>query len=56
MVGGLGIVFILLRDIGGGGSDNGNFPLLYTLNISLHRGVGGSKKAKIPLRNIKMVP
>ena len=35
---------------------NGNFPLLYVLKMSLCRGVGGSKKAKTPLRNIKMVP
>ena len=40
----------------GGGSENDNFPLLYVLKMSLRRGVGGSKKAKTPLRNIKMVP
>ena len=40
----------------GGGSENGDFPILYVLKMSLRRGVGGSKKAKTPLRNIKMVP
>ena len=38
------------------GPENGNFPLLYVLKMSLRRGVGGSKKAQTPLRNIKMVP
>ena len=28
----------------GGGPENGNFPLLYVVKISLCRGVGGSKK------------
>ena len=27
------------------GSENGNFPLLYVLKMSLRRGVSGSKKA-----------
>ena len=39
-----------------GGSENGNFPLPYELKISLRSGVGGSKRAKTPLRNIKMDP
>ena len=40
-----------------GGSENGNFPLLYVLKMSLcTKGVGGLKTAKTPLRNIKMVP
>ena len=30
-------------------------PFLYILKLSLHRGLGGSKKAKTPLRKIKMV-
>ena len=51
-----GTIFILRRDIGVGGSENGNFHLLYAMKMSLHRGVGGSKQAKTPLLNIKMVP
>ena len=35
---------------------DGNYPLLYVLKMSLHRGVGGTKKPKQPLRNIKIVP
>ena len=35
-----------------GGSENGHFPLLYVLKMSLRRGVGGAKKTKTPLRNI----
>ena len=45
-----GAVFILRKDIGVGGPENGNFPLLY---------VGGwvvQKSLKTPLRNIKMAP
>ena len=30
--------------------------IMYLLKMSIGSGVGGSKKAKIPLRNIKMVP
>ena len=33
-----------------GGPENGNFPLIYALKMSLHKGVGGSKK---PIRNIQ---
>ena len=41
----------------GGGSENGNCPSFYVLTEnSLRQGVGGSKRDKIPLRNIKMVP
>ena len=29
-----------------GGPENGNFPLLYVVKISLRRWVGGSKKPK----------
>ena len=39
-----------------GGPENGNFPLLYVVKTSLRRWVGGSKKAKTPLRTIKMAP
>ena len=39
-----------------GGPENGIFPLLYVVKISLHRWVGGSKSLKAPLRNIKMAP
>ena len=35
---------------------NGNFPLLYVVKMSLRRRVWGSKKAKTPLRSIKIVP
>ena len=48
---------MLLKDTGWvGGSENGNFSLLYVLKMSLRRVVDASKKAKTPLRNIKMVP
>ena len=39
-----------------GGPENGNFPLLYVVKMSLRRWVGGSKSLKTPLRNIKMAP
>ena len=39
-----------------GGPENGNFFLLYVVKMSLRRWVGGSKKPKSPLRNIKMAP
>ena len=46
-------LYILRKDLWvSGGSENGNFPLLYVIKISLHRGVGGSKKPQTPLRNI----
>ena len=32
--------------VGAEGSENGNFLLFYVLKISLHRGVGGSKKSE----------
>ena len=35
-----------------GGPENGNFPLLYVVKMSLRRWVG----LKTPLRNIKMAP
>ena len=38
------------------GPENGNFPLLYVMKMSLHRGLGSSRKPQNPLRNIKMVP
>ena len=40
----LGAIFILRKDIGVGGRENGNFPLLYVVKMSLRRWVGGSKK------------
>ena len=51
----LGAIFILRKDIGVGGPDNGNFPLLYVLKMTLCRWVGGSKSLKTPLRK-KNVP
>ena len=39
-----------------GGPENGNFPLLYVVKMSLCRWVGGSKSLKTPLHNIKMAP
>ena len=39
-----------------GGPENGNFPLLYVMKMSLHRGWVVLKSLKTPLRNIKMVP
>ena len=40
----LGATFILRKDIGVGGPENGNFPLLYVVKMSFCRWVGGSKK------------
>ena len=31
-------IFILRKDIGVGGPENGNFPLLYVMKMSLRRG------------------
>ena len=42
--GSLGAIFILRKDIGVGGPENWNFPLLYVVKMSLRRWVGGSKK------------
>ena len=39
----VGSIYILRKDIGVG-SENGNFPFLYVMKMSLRRGVGGSKK------------
>ena len=40
-------IFILRKDIGWvGGPENGNFPLLYVVKMSLRMWVGGSKKAQ----------
>ena len=52
-IGRLGAIFILRKDIGVGGPENGNFLLLYVVKISLRRWVGG---LKTPLHNIKMAP
>ena len=38
------IILILRKDLGVGGSENGYFPLLYVMTVSLRRWVGGSKK------------
>ena len=41
----LGTIFILRKDYGWvGGPENGNFPLLYVVKMSLRRWVGGSKR------------
>ena len=40
-------LFILRKDMGG--PENGNFPLLYVVKMSL-------RSLKTPLRNIKMAP
>ena len=39
-----------------GGPENGNFPLLYVMKMSLHKGWVVQKSLKTPLRNIKMAP
>ena len=52
----LGTIFILRKDIGVGGSENGNFSLIYVMKMSLHRAWVVLKMLKIPLRNIKMAP
>ena len=39
----LGAIFLLRKDIGVGGPENGNFSLLYVVKMSLRRWVGGSK-------------
>ena len=50
-------VITLSKEIGlGGGPEDGNFPLLYVMKMSLRRGVGGSKRPQTPLHNKKMVP
>ena len=50
-----GAIFILRKNIGVGGPENGNFPLLYVVKMSLRRWVV-QKSLKTPLRNIKMAP
>ena len=46
----LGTILILRKGIGVGGPENGNFPLLYVMKMSLRRGwVGGSKKPQLTL-------
>ena len=39
-----------------GGPENGNFPLLYVMKMSLRMGWVVLKSLKTPLRNIKMAP
>ena len=52
----LGTSFILRKEIGVGGPQNGNSTLLYVMKMSLSRGWVVLKSLKTPLRNIKMVP
>ena len=52
----LGAIFILRKGIGVGGPENGNFPLLYVVKMSLRIGWVVLKSLKTPLRNIKMAP
>ena len=40
----IGAIFILRKDMGVGGLENGNFPLLYVVKMSLRRWVGGLGK------------
>ena len=40
----LGAIFIIRKEIGVGGPENGDFPLLYVVKMALHRWVGGSEK------------
>ena len=47
------LIFILRKDIGVGGPENGNFPLLYVVEMSLRRWVV-QKSLNTPLHNIKM--
>ena len=47
---------MLRKGIGVGGPENGNFPLLYVMKMSLHRRWVVLKRLKTPLRNIKMAP
>ena len=51
----LGAIFILRKDIGVGGPENGNFHLLYVVKMPLRRWVV-QKSLKTPLRIIKMAP
>ena len=39
-----------------GGPENGKFPLLFVIKMSLHREWVVLKSLKTPLRNIKMAP
>ena len=39
-----------------GGPENGIFPLLYVMKMSLHMGWVVLKSLKTPLHNIKMAP
>ena len=44
MINQLEAIFILRKDIGVGGPENGNFPLLYVVKMSSRRWVGSPKK------------
>ena len=39
---------MLRKDMGVGGTDNGNFFLIYELKMCLRRRMGGSKRPKHP--------
>ena len=55
----LGAIFILRKGIGVGGPENGSFPLLYVMIMTLHRRSGRwviLKSFKTPLRIIKVAP
>ena len=52
----LGAIFILCKDIGVGGPENGNFPLHYIVKCPYVGGWVVQKSLKTPLRNIKMAP
>ena len=51
----LGTIFISYKGIGVGGPENGNFPLLYVMKMSLRKEWVVLKSLKTPLYNIKMV-
>ena len=52
----LGATFILRKDIGVGGPETGNFPLLMEWKCPYVGGWAVKKSLKTPLRNIKMAP
>ena len=39
-----------------GGPENGNFPILYVMKMSLRRELVALKSLKTPLRKVKMAP
>jgi hypothetical protein len=52
----LGNIFILRKGIWVGCPENGNFPLLYEMKMSLRRWMGGSKKPQNTLTQYKDGP